>query len=118
MDAARRKLGIQIQYVQKFIVILLSVVNGHTLWEGIHFSTYKNASPINCYYYHPSIDLQFPGFRFQVLSISLGMIARSQATMAEKEMQAYGKAGAIAEEVLSGIRTVIAFGGEKKEAKR
>ena len=30
----------------------------------------------------------------------------------------YGKAGAIAEEVLSSIRTVIAFGGEEREIKR
>ncbi len=54
----------------------------------------------------------------QVLSISLGMIARSQTTLTEKELAAYGKAGAIAEEVLSSIRTVIAFGGQQKEVKR
>jgi ATP-binding cassette subfamily B (MDR/TAP) protein 1 len=46
------------------------------------------------------------------------MIARSQATLTEKEMEAYGKAGAIAEEVLSAIRTVVAFGGQQKEVKR
>lgn len=33
-------------------------------------------------------------------------------------MDAYGAAGAIAEEVLSAIRTVIAFGGQKKEIER
>ena len=55
---------------------------------------------------------------FQVLSISLGMIARSQTTLTEKELKAYGKAGAIAEEVLSSIRTVVAFGGQQKEVKR
>ena len=33
-------------------------------------------------------------------------------------MQQYGKAGSIAEEVLSAIRTVLAFGGETKEIKR
>jgi hypothetical protein len=55
---------------------------------------------------------------FQVLSLSLGMIARSQTTLTEKELAAYGKAGAIAEEVLSSIRTVIAFGGQEKEVKR
>ena len=33
-------------------------------------------------------------------------------------MNFYGKAGAIAEEVLSAIRTVIAFGGEEREIKR
>ena len=35
-----------------------------------------------------------------------------------KEMAAYAKAGAVAEEVLSSIRTVAAFGGEKKECAR
>ncbi|XP_046995059.1 ATP-dependent translocase ABCB1-like [Schistocerca americana] len=38
--------------------------------------------------------------------------------LVQKELLAYGKAGAIAEEVLSAIRTVIAFGGQDKEDKR
>lgn len=33
-------------------------------------------------------------------------------------MEAYGKAGAIAEEVLTAIRTVVAFGGQQKEIER
>ena len=33
-------------------------------------------------------------------------------------MTAYGKAGSIAEEVLSSIRTVVAFGGQEKEVER
>lgn len=33
-------------------------------------------------------------------------------------MAAYGKAGAIAEEALSAIRTVVAFGGQNKEVER
>jgi len=36
----------------------------------------------------------------------------------QKELAAYAKAGAIAEEVLGAIRTVVAFGGEKKECAR
>lgn len=35
-----------------------------------------------------------------------------------KEQSAYARAGAIAEEVLSSIRTVMAFGGEQKEVQR
>ena len=35
-----------------------------------------------------------------------------------KELLAYAKAGAVAEEVLAAIRTVIAFGGQKKELAR
>jgi len=35
-----------------------------------------------------------------------------------KELAAYAKAGAVAEEVLSSIRTVVAFGGQQKESIR
>ena len=35
-----------------------------------------------------------------------------------RELAAYAKAGAVAEEVLSAIRTVAAFGGEDKEVER
>ena len=35
-----------------------------------------------------------------------------------KELKAYAKAGAIAEEVLGSLRTVYAFGGQKKEVER
>ena len=35
-----------------------------------------------------------------------------------REQRAYASAGGIAEEVLSGIRTVVAFGGEGKETER
>ena len=47
-----------------------------------------------------------------------GLAAKVQSTFAEKEMEAYGKAGVVAEEVLSAIRTVVAFGGETKEIER
>ena len=46
-----------------------------------------------------------------------GAAAMIQSKFAEKEMEAYGKAGTIAEEVLSAIRTVVAFGGQSKEIK-
>lgn len=35
-----------------------------------------------------------------------------------KEQTAYAKAGAVAEEVISSIRTVFAFSGQEKEIKR
>ena len=38
--------------------------------------------------------------------------------MTTKELHAYAKAGAVAEEVLAAIRTVVAFGGQKKESDR
>lgn len=40
------------------------------------------------------------------------------ATMTTRGLNAYAKAGSIAEKVLSSIRTVAAFGGEKKEIAR
>lgn len=43
------------------------------------------------------------------------MSFKLQAAAAEKEFDAYAKAASIVEEALSGIRTVLAFGGEKKE---
>ena len=48
----------------------------------------------------------------------MSVIAKSQTLLTEKEFAAYGRAGAIAEEVLSSIRTVVAFGGQKKEVER
>lgn len=38
--------------------------------------------------------------------------------LSKKESVAYGYAGAVAEEVLGGIRTVVAFGGQEKEVNR
>lgn len=40
------------------------------------------------------------------------------STMTTRSLSAYAKAGSIAEEVFSSIRTVAAFGGEKKEIAR
>ena len=40
------------------------------------------------------------------------------AALTTKEQKAYAQAGNIAEEVISCIRTVVAFGGEDKEAQR
>ena len=39
-------------------------------------------------------------------------------SFANQEQKEYASAGAVAEEVLSSIRTVVAFGGEYKDVKR
>uniref|UniRef100_A0A8C5NS65 ATP binding cassette subfamily B member 4 n=1 Tax=Junco hyemalis TaxID=40217 RepID=A0A8C5NS65_JUNHY len=54
-----------------------------------------------------------------ILAVSpvLGLSAVLSA-FTDKEQAAYAKAGAVAEEVLAAIRTVIAFGGQEKEIKR
>ncbi|XP_071033677.1 ATP-dependent translocase ABCB1-like [Parasteatoda tepidariorum] len=53
-----------------------------------------------------------------VTAIAMAIMAKVQASVSSEEMQAYGAAGAVAEEVLSSIRTVCAFGGETKEIQR
>lgn len=53
-----------------------------------------------------------------VLGLSAGIWAKILSSFTDKELQAYAKAGAVAEEVLAAIRTVIAFGGQKKELAR
>ena len=44
-----------------------------------------------------------------VLIIAAAIIAGSKTALTEKEMAAYGHAGGIDEEVLSSIRTIVAF---------
>eukprot|EP00058_Branchiostoma_floridae_P023304 XP_002608794.1 hypothetical protein BRAFLDRAFT_89659 [Branchiostoma floridae] len=51
-----------------------------------------------------------------LLFIGAYAISKATATLSEKVSAAYSKAGAVAEEILSSIRTVAAFGGEKKAA--
>lgn len=52
------------------------------------------------------------------IMISTAMVAKIQSSLAEKELKAYSDAGGVAEEVFSGIRTVLAFSGENKENER
>ncbi len=50
--------------------------------------------------------------------IATAIIAKSQTALTEKELSAYSKAGSVAEEALSSVRTVVAFGGQAKEVDR
>ena len=50
--------------------------------------------------------------------IPLSISPQIVSSFSAREQSAYAAAGAIAEEVLSSIRTVVAFGGEEKEAAR
>ncbi|XP_040901258.1 ATP-binding cassette, sub-family B (MDR/TAP), member 4 [Toxotes jaculatrix] len=52
------------------------------------------------------------------LGISAALFSKVLATFTSKEQTAYAKAGAVAEEVLSAIRTVFAFSGQEREIKR
>ncbi|KAM6985033.1 bile salt export pump [Aplochiton taeniatus] len=53
-----------------------------------------------------------------LIGLGAGLMAMAVARLTGQELQAYAKAGAVADEVLSSIRTVAAFGGEEKEAER
>ncbi|KAJ2945157.1 hypothetical protein O0L34_g9220 [Tuta absoluta] len=53
-----------------------------------------------------------------VIIATTALVAWLQSSLTIRELQAYSIAGVIAEEVLSSIRTVVAFGGEKKELDR
>ncbi|CAF0852957.1 unnamed protein product [Adineta ricciae] len=53
-----------------------------------------------------------------VLFISAMIITKLTATMTSQELKAYAKAGAVAEEVLSSIRTVFSYNGTGYEVKR
>ncbi|ROJ29199.1 Multidrug resistance protein 1 [Anabarilius grahami] len=53
-----------------------------------------------------------------LLGISAAIISKVMTSFTSMEQTAYAKAGAVAEEVLSAIRTVFAFGGQKKEILR
>ncbi|XP_043931521.1 bile salt export pump [Protopterus annectens] len=53
-----------------------------------------------------------------LIGIGAALMALFVAKLTGRELQAYATAGAVADEVLSSVRTVAAFGAEKKEVKR
>ncbi|XP_021208843.2 multidrug resistance protein homolog 49 isoform X1 [Bombyx mori] len=53
-----------------------------------------------------------------VVIATTAIVAKVQSSLTTQELKAYSVAGIVAEEVLSSIRTVVAFGGEEKEIKR
>ncbi|OPJ81787.1 multidrug resistance protein 1 [Patagioenas fasciata monilis] len=53
-----------------------------------------------------------------VLGFSSALWAKIISAFTNKELTAYARAGAVAEEVLAAIRTVVAFGGQRKEIER
>ncbi|XP_069852221.1 ATP-binding cassette sub-family B member 5 isoform X4 [Dipodomys merriami] len=53
-----------------------------------------------------------------LIMASVAVCSRMVISLTSEELSAYAKAGAVAEEVLSSIQTVIAFGGQEKEIHR
>uniref|UniRef100_A0A673H3J2 Multidrug resistance protein 1-like n=1 Tax=Sinocyclocheilus rhinocerous TaxID=307959 RepID=A0A673H3J2_9TELE len=82
------------------------VLSGHTAnLTGISNSTIKK---------HPS-KRKFMWLKHKSLSNRESGIL---ATLTSKELSAYAKAGAVAEEILVAIRTVVAFNGQKKAVEK
>ena len=46
------------------------------------------------------------------------ILLKLSSNLTAMELKAYGKAGAIAEEVLSSLRTVFSYNGQEREKKR
>ncbi|XP_034836542.1 multidrug resistance protein homolog 49 isoform X2 [Maniola hyperantus] len=53
-----------------------------------------------------------------IIIATTAVVAKVQSSLTTQELKAYSIAGVVAEEVLSAIRTVVAFGGEEKEIQR
>ncbi|KAI4575245.1 hypothetical protein MJG53_020447 [Ovis ammon polii x Ovis aries] len=53
-----------------------------------------------------------------LIGIGAAIIGLSVSRFTDYELRAYAKAGSVADEVISSIRTVAAFGGERKEVER
>uniref|UniRef100_A0A2A4JRP4 ABC-type xenobiotic transporter n=1 Tax=Heliothis virescens TaxID=7102 RepID=A0A2A4JRP4_HELVI len=53
-----------------------------------------------------------------VVIATTAVVAKVQSSLTSQELKAYSIAGVVAEEVLSAIRTVVAFGGQEKEIDR
>ena len=53
-----------------------------------------------------------------ILSITTGILARIQASLAAREIKSYAEAGGLAEEVIGAVRTVTVYGGQSKEVER
>ncbi|XP_032968591.1 bile salt export pump isoform X3 [Rhinolophus ferrumequinum] len=53
-----------------------------------------------------------------LIGIGAAIIGLSVSKFTDRELKAYAKAGSVADEVISSIRTVAAFGGEKREVER
>ncbi|XP_037379374.1 bile salt export pump isoform X2 [Talpa occidentalis] len=53
-----------------------------------------------------------------LIGFGAAVIGLSVSRFTDHELKAYAKAGSVADEVISSVRTVAAFGGEKKEVER
>ncbi|CAF2579229.1 unnamed protein product [Rotaria sp. Silwood2] len=93
-DGTGDKLGSALQFIASFIAgLILGFIKGWKLTLVI-----LSVSPM--------------------IVVSAAIVTRITATMTSQELKSYAKAGAIAEEVLSSIRTVFSYNGAAYESKR
>ncbi|RWS22040.1 ABC transporter: subfamily ABCB/MDR-like protein, partial [Leptotrombidium deliense] len=90
---------------------------GEKIGLSIYFSTVSIYSIGVAFYYGWKLTLVLLSI-VPFVAVANGITAKIQTTMSIRESQAYAKAAAIAEEILSAIRTVYAFGGQQKESLR
>ncbi|XP_045621631.1 ATP-dependent translocase ABCB1 [Procambarus clarkii] len=90
---------------------------GEKVGMFLFFMTIFVASLINAFVHGWELTLIILSV-FPILGISTGIIAKVQSNLSSVEMKEYARAGSVAEEVISAIRTVVAFGGETKEVCR
>ena len=90
---------------------------GEKIGLFIFFMTIFTASLINAFVHGWQLTLVILA-AMPILMIAVGIIAKSQTALTEKELEAYSKAGSIAEQAMRSIKTVVAFQGQSKEVKR
>ncbi|XP_071519936.1 ATP-dependent translocase ABCB1-like [Panulirus ornatus] len=90
---------------------------GEKVGMFLFFMTIFLASLINAFVHGWELTLIILSV-FPLLGITTGVIAKVQSNLTSVEMKEYARAGSIAEEVISAIRTVVAFGGEDREVQR
>lgn len=90
---------------------------GDKLAVFIQWVTTFFAGFIVAFFYEWKLTLLLLAFT-PLLAVSGAILSKLTAAFTNKELNEYASAGAVAEEVLSSIRTVYAFGGEKKEVMR
>ncbi|CAF4744043.1 unnamed protein product, partial [Rotaria sp. Silwood2] len=92
-DGTGDKLGSALQFIASFIAgLILGFIKGWKLTLVI-----LSVSPM--------------------IVVSAAIVTRITATLTSPELKSYAKAGAIAEEVLSSIRTVFSYNGAAYESK-
>lgn len=99
----------------KLTLVILAVSPALAISAALFSKVSSIRLPLSCYSYVLMWITRICG-----CSLQRGFLPSEQVltSFTSKEQTAYAKAGAVAEEVLSAIRTVFAFSGQDREIKR